>query len=243
MRENFEHDFNLFRKDKGISGIAMGDYIDFQNKAYDHLDIQNRARVSGHINPSIIEERPMNITQLDVFSRLMIDRIIFLGTGIDDTVSNIVTAQLLFLASQDSEKPIDLYINSVGGSIVAGYSIFDTMDFIKPDVNTLVTGMAASMAFILSINGIKRSALKHSRLMLHQPLATIGHSQATDIGIRYKQIQRFKEETNGIIADKCGQSLEQVKIDAERDFWLTSFEAKEYGEKGAIDTIIGEEGN
>lgn len=224
MENKNEHDWNLFRKDKGITASEMHDYQKVQSI------------YAGYINPSIIEERKMNVASMDVFSRLLMDRIIFLGTAIDDTVSNILTAQLLFLQSQDSERAIEMYVNSPGGGIYAGYSILDTMNFIKPDVNTLVTGMAASMGFLLSINGAKRSALKHSRLMLHQPLGSVGRSQATDIMIRAKQIQILKDETIGIISDKCGQPIERVSQDVERDYWLTSAEAKEYG---AIDKIIG----
>jgi len=191
----------------------------------------------GYINPTIIEERQLNVTQIDVFSRLLMDRIVFLGTGIDDTVANIITAQLLFLDSTDNTKPINLYINSPGGGIYAGYSILDTMEFIKTDVNTLVTGMAASMGFILSINGVKRSCLKHSRLMQHQPLGGAS-GQATEILIAAEQIKIVRDELYEIIAKKTGQPLEKVAVDCERDYWMTSYEAKAYG---AVDTIVGVE--
>lgn len=220
-------DFNLFRKDRGISGVAMHQYGNMVNKNYPTF---------GHINPYVIEERSMNITQLDIFSRLMLDRIVFLGTGIDDTVSNIITAQLLFLQSLDNSKPIDLYVNSPGGEIYSGNSIVDTMNFIKPDVNTLVTGMAASMAFVISISGSKRSCLKHSRLMQHQPLGGT-RGQATDIEISTKQILLLRDELYQIISEKTKQPIEKVKSDCERDYWMTAKEAKEYG---AIDIIIGE---
>ena len=222
---NFENDFNLFRKDKGISGVSVHDY---KNMVNDNFSM-------GYINPSVIEERQMNITQLDIFSRLMIDRIIFLGTGINDTVSNIITAQLLFLSSIDSTTPISLYLNSPGGGIYAGYSIYDTMNFVDPDVNTMVTGMAASMAFVLAISGKKRSALQHSRLMQHQPLGGAS-GQASDIQIVAKQIQLLKQELYQIISDKTGQPIEKVEKDCDRDYWMTSKEAFEYG---AIDEVIG----
>lgn len=213
-------DFDLFRKSMGISGVAMHDYQNLMN---------------GYINPSIIEERQLNIATMDVFSRLMMDRIIFLGTGIDDTVSNIITGQLLYLQSVDSSSPIDMYINSPGGSVYAGFSIYDTMNLIKPDVNTVVTGMAASMGFILSIAGSKRSALVHSRLMQHQPLGGAS-GQASDILITARQISLVRDELYEIISKKTGQDLEKVKLDCDRDYWMTAKEAKEYG---AIDNIIG----
>ncbi|MFW6225877.1 MAG: ATP-dependent Clp protease proteolytic subunit [bacterium] len=222
---NISNDFNLFRKDMGISGIAMHDYQNALNNNF----------TAGYINPSVIEERQMNITQLDIFSRLMIDRIIFLGTGINDTVSNIITAQLLFLSSNDSSSPINLYLNSPGGGIYAGYSILDTMNFVDPDINTMVTGMAASMAFILAISGKKRSALKHSRLMQHQPLGG-AQGQASDIQIVAKQIHLLKNELYEIISEKTGQPIDKVEKDCDRDYWMTSKEAFEYG---AIDEVIG----
>lgn len=217
---NMNKDFDLFRKSMGISGVAMHDYQNLMN---------------GYINPSIIEERQLNIATMDVFSRLMMDRIIFLGTGIDDTVSNIITGQLLYLQSVDSSSPIDMYINSPGGSVYAGFSIYDTMNLIKPDVNTVVTGMAASMGFILSIAGSKRSALVHSRLMQHQPLGGAS-GQASDILITARQISLVRDELYEIISKKTGQDLEKVKLDCDRDYWMTAKEAKEYG---AIDNIIG----
>jgi len=219
---NMNQDFDKFRKSMGISGTALHDYQKLTNIH------------AGYINPTIIEERQMNVAQMDVFSRLMMDKIIFLGTAIDDTVANIVTGQLLYLQSQDS-TPIDLYINSPGGSVYSGYSIYDTMHLIEPDVNTIVCGMAASMAYILSIAGNKRSALRHSRLMQHQPLGGIS-GQASDIQITAHQIQKVKDELNEIISEKTGQDLEKVKADTDRDYWLDAIEAKEYG---AIDRIIG----
>jgi len=217
-------DFDKFRKEHGISGTVLHDYQKLTNIH------------AGYINPTIIEERQMNVAQMDVFSRLMMDRIIFLGTAIDDTVANVITGQLLYLQSVDSTMPIDIYINSGGGSIHAGYSILDTMELIKPDVNTVVTGMAASMAFILSISGKKRTALKHSRLMEHQPLAGVS-GQASDILITANQVSLLRDELYQIISDKTGQSIDKVKEDCDRDYWMTSKEAKEYG---AIDIIVGE---
>lgn len=219
---NHEQEFNLFRKDRNISGVALHDYQKTQNV------------YNGYINPTITEERQMNVAQMDVFSRLLMDRIIFLGAGIDDTVSNIITAQLLFLQSQDDEKPIQLYISSGGGSVTAGFSILDTMEFVKPDVNTMVTGMAASMAFILSISGKERSALKHARLMQHQPSSGV-HGTASDILISAKQIELLRDELYRIIADKTKQPFEKVKIDCDRDYWMTTVEAKAYG---ALDNIV-----
>jgi len=221
-----QKDFNLFRKDRRINGVALHQYGEIVSKQLPRF---------GYINPSIIEERQLNVTQIDVFSRLLMDRIVFLGTAIDDTVANIITAQMLFLQSTSNEKPIELYINSPGGSVYSGYSILDTMDFIKCDVNTMVTGMAASMAFMLAINGNKRSALKHSRLMQHQPLGG-AEGQATEILIAAKQIELVRSELYEIISKKTGQPLEKVSVDCERDYWMTAEEAKAYG---AIDKIIG----
>ena len=217
---NISRDFNLFRKDKGISGIAMHDY---------------QKIVNGYINPTIIEERQLNVAQMDVFSRLLMDRIIFLGTAIDDNVGNIITAQLLFLSSVDEDKPIQLYLSTPGGSVMNGFSILDTMEFVKPEVNTMVCGMAASMGFILAISGNKRSALKHSRLMSHQPSSSVS-GQASDILITARQIEILKNELYEIIVKRTGQSMEKVINDSDRDYWMTAAEAKVYG---AIDNIIG----
>lgn len=218
-----QKDYEKFLRSQGISGTELHDYQKLTNIH------------AGYINPTIIEERQMNVAQMDVFSRLMMDRIIFLGTAIDDTVANVITGQLLYLASQDSSTKIDLYINSPGGSVYSGYSIFDTMHLIKPPVNTIVCGMAASMAFILSIAGTERSALRHSRLMQHQPMGGI-NGQASDIQITAQQIQKVKDELNGIISEKTGQDLEKVKADTDRDYWMDAIEAKAYG---AIDKVIG----
>jgi len=216
---NISRDFNLFRKDKGISGIAMHDY---------------QKITMGHINPYVIEERQMNITQLDIYSRLLMDRIIFLGSGIDDTVGNIITAQLLFLSSIDNEKPIQLYISSGGGSVVAGLSIYDTMEFIPNDVNTMVTGMAASMAFILSISGSHRSALKNARLMMHQPSGG-AEGVSMDLEIATNEIVKIRKVLYDIIAEKTKHTYDEVFKSCERDNWLSASEALSYG---ALDEII-----
>jgi ATP-dependent Clp protease protease subunit len=188
------------------------------------------------LTPNIIEERPMNVAAIDVFSRLMMDRIIFLGTGIDDYVANIVTAQLLFLESADPSRDVQIYINSPGGSVYAGLGIYDTMQYIKPNVATICTGMAASMGAILLVAGEKgkRSALKHSRVMIHQPLGG-AQGQASDIEIMYKEISKIKSELYQIISDRSGQPFEKVQADSDRDYWMSSQEAKEYG---MIDEVL-----
>lgn len=183
-----------------------------------------------NLTPYIIEERPLNVASMDVFSRLMMDRIIFLGEPIDDYVANIVTAQLLFLDSTDRSRDIQMYINSPGGSVYGGLGIYDTMQFVSPDIATICTGIAASLAAILMCAGVqgKRSALKHSRIMLHQPSGGIG-GQATDIEITAKEIKKIKQELYNIIANHTGKPAEQVAIDCDRDFWMTADESKEYG--------------
>lgn len=188
------------------------------------------------LTPNIIEERQMNIVAMDVFSRLMMDRIIFLGTGINDQVANIVQAQLLFLESTDSSKDIQIYINSPGGGVYAGLGIYDTMQFIKPDVATICTGMAASMAAVLLCAGAKgkRSGLTHSRVMIHQPLGG-AQGQASDIEITTREILALKKELYEIIAEHTGQSYEKVHDDSDRDYWMKSDKAKEYG---MIDEIL-----
>ena len=192
--------------------------------------------LDGYINPTIIEERKLNVASMDVFSRLMMDRIIFLGVPIDDDVANIITAQLLFLASNDSTADISLYINTPGGQVHSGLSIYDTMQIVQPDVATICTGMAASMGSVLLCAGAegKRSALKHSRVMIHQPLGG-AQGQASDILIAAKEIEKIREELYTIIADHTGQPLERIYADGDRDFWMNSQEAKEYG---MIDEIL-----
>jgi len=183
-----------------------------------------------NLTPYIIEERPLNVASMDVFSRLMMDRIIFMGEPINDYVANIVTAQLLFLDSTDRSRDIQMYINSPGGSVYAGLGIYDTMQFVTPDIATICTGMAASMGAILMCAGVKgkRSALKHSRIMLHQPSGGIG-GQATDIEITAREIKKTKQELYNIISFHTGKPVEQVAIDCDRDFWMTAEESKEYG--------------
>ena len=179
----------------------------------------------------------MNITQLDVFSRLMKDRIIFMGVPIDDDVANIIQAQLLFLESQDSERDIQIYVNSPGGMVYAGLGIYDTMQYLKPDVSTICTGMAASMAAVLMCAGAKgkRFALPHSRVMIHQPMGG-AQGQASDIEIEAREIQKIKKELYEIIAYHTGKDYDQVWKDSDRDYWMTAAEAKEYG---MIDQVLG----
>ena len=182
------------------------------------------------MTPNIIEERQMNIAVMDVFSRLMMDRIIFLGTGIDDYVANIITAQLLFLESMDAKRDIQIYINSPGGSVYAGLGIYDTMQYIKPDVATICTGCAASMAAVLLCAGKKgkRSALKHSRVMIHQPLGGVS-GQAADIEITAREILKLKDELYKIISKHTGQTFKKVNADSDRDYWMKADEAHKYG--------------
>jgi ATP-dependent Clp protease protease subunit len=189
-----------------------------------------------YLNPYILEERQMNVTQLDVFSRLMMDRIIFLGTQIDDYTANTLQAQLLYLDTADPGKNISIYINSPGGSVYAGYGIYDTMQFVSSKVATICTGMAASMAAVLLVAGEKghRSALKHSRVMIHQPLGGV-QGQASDIEITAREILKIKEEIYTIIAEHSGQSYEKVLKDGDRDFWMNAEEALAYG---MVDQIL-----
>ena len=184
----------------------------------------------GYISPTILEERQLNVTQMDVFSRLMMDRVIFLGTEINDYTANVIQAQLLYLDSVDSERDINLYLNTPGGSVYAGLGIYDTMQFCKARVATICTGLAASMGAVLLVAGEQgmRAALPHSRVMIHQPLGGI-QGQASDIEITAKEILKLKEELYQIIADKSGQPIEKIRQDADRDHWMTSQEALEYG--------------
>lgn len=188
------------------------------------------------LTPYIIEERQLNVAQMDVFSRLMMDRIIFLGTGINDSVANIIQAQLLFLESTDKTKDIQIYINSPGGSVYAGLGIYDTMQFINPDVATICTGIAASMAAVLLCAGQdgKRSGLPHSRVMIHQPLGG-AQGQASDIEITAREILKLKKELYEIIAKHSSQSYDKVYEDSDRDYWMKALEAKEYG---MIDEVL-----
>ena len=220
---NYAKEFkNYAIKDQGISSTY-----------YDSI-LESMYPVS--MTPNIIEERQLNAIAMDVFSRLMMDRIIFMGTGINDQVANIVQAQLLFLASADSSKDIQIYINSPGGSVYAGLGIYDTMQFIKPDVATICTGMAASMAAVLLCAGEKgkRSGLKHSRVMIHQPMSGT-QGQASDIEIAAKEVLKIKDELYHIISQHSGQSFDRVYEDSDRDYWMKAQEAKEYG---MIDEIL-----
>ena len=197
-----------------------------------HVD----AYIESSLTPYILEERQLNVQPLDVFSRLMVDRIIFMGTGIDDYVANIIQAQLLFLESADATKDIQIYINSPGGSVYAGLGIYDTMQYINPDVATICTGIAASMAAVLLCAGAegKRTGLKHSRVMIHQPLGG-AQGQASDIEITAREIQKLKKELYDIIAGHSGQTYDKVWEDSDRDYWMTSEEAKAYG---MIDEVL-----
>lgn len=191
---------------------------------------------ADYMNPYILEERQLNVTQMDVFSRLMMDRIIFLGTQVTDASANIIQAQLLYLDSVDPDKDISLYINSPGGSVYAGLGIYDTMQYVNSDVSTICTGMAASMAAVLLVAGEKgkRFALPHSRVMIHQPMGGI-QGQASDIEITAREILKLKDELYRIISEHSGMSLEKVAADSDRDYWMIASEAQEYG---MIDKIL-----
>ncbi|MBE9484527.1 MAG: ATP-dependent Clp endopeptidase proteolytic subunit ClpP [Bacteroidetes bacterium] len=201
------------------------------------ITLENYMSVTGnYISPTIIEERQMNIVTMDVFSRLMMDRIIFLGVPINDYVANIIQAQLLFLESSDSGKDIQIYLNTPGGSVYAGLGIYDTMQYIAPDVATICTGMAASMGAVLLCAGTKgkRTALTHSRILIHQPMGG-ATGQASDIEITAREIQKLKKELYEIISKHSGQKYKKVWDDGDRDYWMTSEEAKDYG---MIDEIL-----
>ncbi len=211
----------------------MFDSNEFRKYATKHQGLSSMhvdSYIESSLTPYIIEERQLNMTQMDVFSRLMMDRIIFLGTGINDQVANIINAQLLFLESADAKKDIQIYLNSPGGSVYAGLGIYDTMQYIQPDVATICTGMAASMGAVLLCAGAdgKRSALKHSRVMIHQPLGG-AQGQASDIEITAREILKLKKELYDIIATHSKQDYDKVYNDSDRDYWMTSTEAKEYG--------------
>lgn len=214
---DIKKDFRDFSvKHLGNSGLATDQYMGMYGP--------------NNLTPYIMEERRMNVAQMDVFSRLMMDRIIFLGTGIDDQVANIVTAQLLFLESSDASKDIQIYINSPGGSVYAGLGIYDTMQIIKPDVATICTGIAASMGAVLLVAGEKgkRSALKHSRVMIHQPSGG-AQGVASDMEINLREMLKLKKELYDIISEHSGQTYEWVEKASDRDYWMTSGEAKDYG--------------
>lgn len=205
-------------KHKGINGDLVDHYID------------------ASLTPYIIEERQLNVAQMDVFSRLMMDRIIFLGTGVNDQMANVIQAQLLFLESVDAKKDIQIYLNSPGGSVYAGLGIYDTMQYINPDVATICTGMAASMGAVLLCAGEKgkRTALKHSRIMIHQPMSGT-QGQVSDMEIALKETVKVRDELYNILAHHTGKSFEEISKDSDRDFWMSSEEAKEYG---MIDEVL-----
>lgn len=218
------------------------DYNEFKKYATKHQGIsslrldQYTSIARNYISPTIIEERQLNIATMDVFSRLMMDRIIFLGVAIDDNVANIIQAQLLFLESVDPNKDIQIYLNTPGGSVYAGLGIYDTMQYINPDVATICTGIAASMGAVLLCAGAdgKRTALPHSRILIHQPMGGAS-GQASDIEITHIEIQKLKKELYEIISKHSKKTYKQIWKDADRDFWMTALEAKEYG---MIDEIL-----
>ena len=219
---NMNNDFRKYAtKHLGINGLVLDEVMSAQ---------------AQYMNPYILEERQLNVTQMDVFSRLMMDRIIFLGTQIDDYVANTIMAQLLFLEQADPGKDISIYLNSPGGSVTAGLGIYDTMQFISSDVSTICTGMAASMAAVLLVAGQegKRSALPHSRVMIHQPLGGV-QGQASDIEIEAKEIMKFKKELYTIISEHSHTPYDKVWNDSDRNYWMTAEEAKEYG---MIDQVL-----
>lgn len=216
------NDFRKYAtKHLGISGIALDDVLKSQ---------------AQYLNPYILEERQLNVTQMDVFSRLMMDRIIFLGTQVDDYTANVIQAQLLYLDSSEPGKDVSIYINSPGGSVYAGLGIYDTMQYIQSDVSTICTGMAASMAAVLLVAGAKdkRFALKHSRVMIHQPMGGI-QGQASDIEITSREILKLKKELYTIISEHSGQPYDKVYQDSDRDYWMTAQEAVDYG---MIDRVL-----
>ena len=216
------NDFRKFAtRHLGMNGMALDDVLRAQSK---------------YMNPYILEERQLNVTQMDVFSRLMMDRVIFLGTEIDDYTANTLQAQLLYLDSVDPGKNISIYINSPGGSVTAGLGIYDTMPFVSSEVETICTGMAASMGAVLLVAGAegKRSALPHSRVMIHQPLGGV-QGQASDIEIEAREIQKFKKELYTIISNHSHTPFDKVWADSDRNYWMTAEEAKEYG---MIDNVL-----
>lgn len=223
-KNNMKNEFRDYAtKHLGLNSLALDDYMKITSSY-------------SYINPTIIEERQLNVAQMDVFSRLMMDRIIFLGTQIDDYTANVIQAQLLYLDSSDPGKDISIYLNTPGGSVYAGLGIYDTMQFIQSDVATICTGMAASMGAVLMTAGAKgkRSALKHSRIMIHQPMGG-AQGQASDIEITAREIQKLKKELYTIIAEHSGNSFEKIEQDSDRDYWMTAEEAKAYG---MIDEVL-----
>lgn len=226
MQKDLGKEFKLYaHKHLGINSQALEDYTKFTS---------NQSR--GYVSPTIIEERQLNVAQMDVFSRLMMDRIIFLGSAIDDYVANVIQAQLLFLETSEPGKDISLYINSPGGSVYAGFGIYDTMQYINCDVSTICTGMSASMGAILLVAGTKgkRFALPHSRVMIHQPLGG-AQGQASDLEISVREIIKVKKELYTILSQHSGKSYEEVERDSDRDYWMTANEALDYG---IIDKVL-----
>ncbi len=220
---NNEEEFRKFAiGQSGVTGTAVDDY----------------RKITSSMTPYIIEERQLNVAQMDVFSRLMMDRILFMGTVVDDRVANIIQAQLLFLESIDPKKDIQMYINSPGGSVYAGLGIIDTMNLVKPDIATICTGMAASMGAVILCNGAKgkRSALKHSRVMIHQPMGGVaGGTQASDMEIINTEMKKLKKELYDIIVENSGKKYSEVEADSDRNYWMVAKEAKEYG---MIDEVL-----
>ena len=210
----------------------MNDFLKFAvSNGMNSMHVENAMNASAsYISPSILEERQLNVTKMDVFSRLMMDRIIFLGTEVNDYTANVIQAQLLYLDSVDSDRDISIYLNTPGGSVYAGLGIYDTMQFIRSRVATICTGMAASMGAVLLVAGEKgmRAALPHSRVMIHQPLGGI-QGQASDIEITAREILKLKDELYQIISDHSGQAMEKIRQDADRDYWMTAEEALQYG--------------
>ncbi len=226
---NYKDEFRKFAiKDQNIGSNVLDKYLN-------HIESKSTSHITN-MTPAIWEERQTRGSQIDVFSRLMQDRIIFLGTGVDDYVANVIVAQLLFLESVDAKKDILMYINSPGGSVYAGLAIYDTMQYVRPDVATICTGLAASMGAVLLTAGAagKRSALRHSRVMIHQPLGG-AQGQASDIEITAREIQKLKKELYDILAHHSGKDYDTIWKDSDRDYWMIAQEAKEYG---LIDEVL-----
>jgi len=229
-------DFKLFAKDHGVSSTTFDKYATIINNNGELNPMSIAKNLPSAMTPYIIEESTENMIQMDVFSRLMKERIIFLGTGIDSQIANIVNAQMLFLESVEPKKGITMYINSPGGEVYSGLAMIDVMNFVSPEITTIVTGIAASMAFVIASNGTKehRYALKHSRLMQHQPMGGT-QGQASDMEIVVKEINKLKNELYTIISENTGKDLKDIEKDCDRDYWMTAQEAKAYG---VIDKVI-----
>lgn len=228
IAKGYSADFESYARSMGVSGMALDRY-----KATIPSVATGIIKPQDYVNPNIIEERQMNVAVMDVFSRLLMDRIIFINTAINDEMSCIIQAQMLWLEAQGGND-INMYVCSPGGGVYAGFGIIDVMEFIKPNVNTTVTGMAASMGYMISIHGHKRYALKHARLMQHQPLGG-AQGQASDIEITAREIGKLKKELYNMISLKTGQPYDKVAHDCDRDYWMIADEAKEYG---AIDEVL-----